>query len=50
MKSQGKLKRCDIWNKAKTMDIKERTLADILKRFVDLELIKKVKHGLYMVR
>ncbi len=50
MISQGKLKRCDIWNKAKTMDIKERTLADILKRFVDLELIKKVKHGLYMVR
>lgn len=50
MKSQGKVKRCDVWNKAKTMDIKERTLADILKRFLDLDLIKKVNHGVYMVR
>ena len=45
MKSQGKVKRCDVWNKAKTMDIKERTLADILRRFLDLDLIKKVNHG-----
>ena len=50
MKSQGKVKRCDVWNKAKTMDIKERTLADILRRFLDLDLIKKVNHGVYMVR
>ena len=50
MKSQGELKRRDIWNKAKTMDIKERTLADILRRFLDLDLIKKVNHGVYMVR
>ena len=50
MKSQGELKRRDVWNKAKTMDIKERTLADILKRFLDLDLIKKVNHGVYMVR
>lgn len=50
MKSQGKVKRCDVWNKAKTIDIKERTLADILKRFLDLDLIKKVNHGVYMVR
>ena len=50
MKSQGEVRRCDIWNKAKTMDIKERTLADILRRFLDLDLIKKVNHGVYMVR
>ena len=50
MKSQGELKRRDVWNKAKTMDIKERTLADILRRFLDLDLIKKVNHGVYMVR
>ena len=50
MKSQGEVKRSDVWNKAKTMDIKERTLADILRRFLDLDLIKKVNHGVYMVR
>ena len=50
MKSQGELKRRDVWNKAKTMGIKERTLADILRRFLDLDLIKKVNHGVYMVR
>ena len=50
MKSQGKVKRCDVWNKAKTMYIKERTLADILRKFLDLDLIKKVNHGVYMVR
>ena len=50
MKSQGEVKRSNVWNKAKTMDIKERTLADILRRFLDLDLIKKVNHGVYMVR
>ena len=50
IKSQGEVKRCDVWNKAKTMDIKERTLADILRKFLDLDLIKKVNHGVYMVR
>jgi hypothetical protein len=50
MKSQGKVKRGDVWNKAKTMDIKERTLADLLRKFLDLDLIKKVNHGVYMVR
>ena len=50
MKSKGEIKRGDVWNKAKTMDIKERTLADILRRFLDSHLIKKVNHGVYMVR
>jgi hypothetical protein len=49
IKSQGEVKRGDVWNKAKTMGIKERTLADILKRFLNLDLIKKVTHGVYMV-
>ena len=50
MKSQGKVKRCDVWSKAKTMGIKERTLADILRKFIDLKLIRKVTHGVYVVR
>ena len=50
MKSKGEIKRGDVWNKAKTMGIKERTLADILRKFLDLDLIKKVTHGVYMVR
>ena len=45
MKSKGEIKRGDVWNKAKTMGIKERTLADILRKFLDLDLIKKVTHG-----
>jgi len=50
MKSQGEMKRADIWNKAKTMGIKERTLADILRRFLILNLIRKVTHGVYVAR
>jgi len=50
MKSQGEMKRADIWNKAKTIGIKERTLADILRRFLELNLIKKVTHGVYVAR
>jgi hypothetical protein len=50
MKPQGKVKRCDVWSKAKTMGIKERTLADILRKFIDLKLIRKVTHGVYVVR
>ncbi len=50
MKTQGEVKRVVIWNKAKNLGIKERTLADILKRFLRLNLIKKVTHGVYVVR
>jgi hypothetical protein len=50
MKSQGEVKRVDIFKKAKALNIRERTLADILRRFVDLKLIRKVTHGVYLVR
>ena len=50
MKSQGEVKRVDILEKAKALNIKERTLADILRRFIDLNLIRKVTHGVYLVR
>jgi hypothetical protein len=50
MKSQGEVKRIDILKKAKTLNIRERTLADILRRFVKLNLIRKVTHGVYVVR
>jgi hypothetical protein len=50
MKSQGEIKRRDIWDKAKSLGIKERTLADILRRFTRLNLIRKVTHGVYVVR
>ena len=36
--------------KPKAMGIKERTLADILRKFIDLKLIRKVTHGVYVVR
>ena len=50
MKSQGEVKRVDILKKAKALNIRERTLADILRRFIDLNLIRKVTHGVYVVR
>ena len=50
MKSQGEVKRVDILKKAKALKIRERTLADILRRFIDLKLIRKVTHGVYVVR
>ena len=50
MKSQGELKRIDILKKAMELNIKERTLADILKRFIDLKLVSKVTHGVYVAR
>jgi hypothetical protein len=50
MKSQGEVKRRDIWDKAKSLGIKERTLADILRRFTRLNLIRKVTHGVYVAR
>ena len=45
-----RLHRYPHWSKAKTMGIKERTLADILRKFIDLKLIRKVTHGVYVVR
>ena len=50
MKSQGEVKRVEILKKAKALNIRERTLADVLRRFIDLNLIRKVTHGVYVVR
>jgi hypothetical protein len=50
MKPLGEVKRSDIWNKAKSLGIKERTLADILRRFTRFNLIRKVTHGVYVAR
>lgn len=50
MKSQGEVKRVYILKKAKVLNIRERTLADVLRRFIDLNLIRKVTHGVYVVR
>ena len=41
MKPQGEVKRGDIWNKAKSLGIKERTLADILRRFTKIKSYKE---------
>ena len=41
MKLQGEVQRSDIWNKAKSLGIKERTLADILRRFTKIKPYNK---------
>ena len=41
------LERKEILEKAKTMFIKERTLADILKKLVLSKKIQRLSHGLY---
>ena len=41
-------RRCEILNEANRIGIKDRTLSDILNRFLELELIEKLKHGYYI--
>lgn len=51
MKNQDReLVRKELLSKAQSLDIKDRTLSDILKKFIKLNLIKKVSHGLYACR
>ena len=50
IKTKGTFKRSEISEKAKVLGIKDRTLSDILKRFIELELIEKVSHGVYTKR
>jgi hypothetical protein len=50
MKPLGEVSRGDICNKAKSLGIRERTLADILRRFTRLNLRRKVTHGVYVAR
>ena len=40
-------KRAEILEQAILLDVKDRTLSDILKRFIELKLIEKVSHGVY---
>ena len=50
IKTKEKFNRAEAVVKAKEIGIKERTLSDILKRFVESKLIKKISHGLYTRR
>lgn len=48
MNDEGRiLERKEVLEKAKTMFIKERTLADILKKLVLSRKIQRLSHGLY---
>lgn len=42
--------RAEISKQAQLLGLKDRTLSDILKRFIKLELIEKVSHGVYKKR
>ena len=50
IKTKDTFKRSEISEQASLSGIKDRTLSDILKRFIELELIKKVSHGVYTKR
>ena len=43
-------KRAEISEQAQLLGLKDRTLSDVLKRFIKLELIEKVSHGVYKKR
>lgn len=43
-------KRSEISEQANLIGVKDRTLSDILKRFIELKLIEKVNHGVYTKR
>ena len=47
IESKGTFKRADILVEATSFGIKDLTLSYILKRFIDLNLIKKLSHGVY---
>lgn len=50
IETKDTFKRSEILEKAKILGIKDRTLSDILKRFIDFELIEKVSFGVYRRR
>jgi len=47
IKTKEKFSRAEALVKAKEVGIKDRTLSDILRRFIESNLIKKISHGLY---
>ena len=50
IKTKDTFKRAEISEQAILLGVKDRTLSDILKRFIELKLIKKVSHGVYTKR
>ena len=50
IKTKGTFKRSEISEQASLSGIKDRTLSDLLKRFIELKLIEKVNHGVYTKR
>ena len=50
IETKDTFKRSEISEQAILLGLKDRTLSDILKRFIELELIKKVSHGVYTKR
>jgi len=47
IENRDTFKRAEISEQANLFGIKDRTLSDILKRFIELKLIEKVSHGVY---
>ena len=50
IKTKDILKRSEILKQATLLGIKDRSLSDILNRFISLNLIEKVSHGVYKKR
>ena len=50
IKTKDTFKRAEISEQAILLGVKDRTLSDILKRFIELKLINKVSHGVYTKR
>ena len=47
MPDDRNFKRSEISEEASKLEISDRTLSDILKKFINLNQIKKIKNGLY---
>ena len=47
IENRDTFKRAEISEQANLLGVKDRTLSDILKRFIKLKLIEKVSHGIY---
>ena len=50
IQTKDDFQRSEISEQANLLGIKDRTLSDILSRFIDLKIIKKVRHGVYTKR
>jgi DNA-binding MarR family transcriptional regulator len=50
IQSKNDFQRSEISEQANLLGIKDRTLSDILNRFIELNLIERVKQGVYAKR